>query len=72
MNAESGLDIGGPGFSPSRFPELEEDGQSLGLRLFWNMGSLGLNVFHARVQDGRNTAASNVTGATVSYFFDTL
>ncbi len=72
VNAESGLDIGGPGFSPSRFPELEEDGQSLGLRLFWNMGSLGLNVFHARVQDGRNTAASNVTGATVSYFFDTL
>ena len=25
VNATSGIDIGGPGFSPSRFPELQEE-----------------------------------------------
>lgn len=72
VNSETALDIGGPGFSPARFPELEEDTQSVGLRLFWNLGDVGLNLFHARVVDGRNTAANGITGATVSYFFDTL
>ena len=72
VNSESALDIGAPGFSPARFPELEEDLQSVGARLFWNLGNVGLNLFHARVVDGRNTAANGITGATVSYFFDTL
>lgn len=72
VNSESSLDIGAPGFSPARFPELEEDSQSVGVRLFWNVGNVGLNLFHARVVDGRNTAANGITGATVSYFFDTL
>lgn len=72
VNSKSGLDIGAPDFSPQRFPELEEDTQSVGLRLFWNLGNVGLNLFHGRVVDGRNTAASGITGATVSYFFDTL
>lgn len=72
VNSESALDIGAPGFSPARFPELEEDVRSVGLRLFCNLGNVGLNLFHARVVDGRNTAANGITGATVSYFFDTL
>lgn len=72
VDSESALDIGAPGFSPARFPELEEDVQSAGVRLFWNLGNVGLNLFHARVVDGRNTAANGITGATVSYFFDTL
>ena len=72
VNSEYALEIGGRGFSPARFPELEEDIQSVGVRLFWNLGNVGLNLFHARVVDGRNTAANEITGATVSYFFDTL
>lgn len=71
-NSESGLDIGDADFAPSRFPELDEDQHSLGLRLFWNLGRVGVNVFHRQVFDGRNTAVNDVTGATLSYFFDTL
>ena len=71
-NSESGLDIGDPDFSPQRFPELDEDHHSLGVRLYWNLGSLGLNLFHNQVFDGRNAARNGVTGASASYFFDTF
>ena len=72
VDAQSGLDIGGPGFSPDRFPELKEDTETLSVRLFCNFGNLGMNLFYAKVIDGRNTAASDIAGATISYFFDTF
>ena len=37
VNALSGIDIGGPGFSPSRFPGLEEDAHIVGGRLLANV-----------------------------------
>lgn len=69
--SDGDLDIGGPGFSPARFPETDEDidrvsvGASLNLT---NHFSLGLNWF--KVLDGRNTADFNAILGTVTYTFD--
>ena len=63
VNATSGLDIGGAGFSPSRFPGLEEDSQLFGLQFFGPLfGSVCAHVFYGRVVGGRNTAMSSVLG----------
>ena len=63
VNATSGLDIGGAGFSPSRFPGLEEDSQLFGLQFFGPLfGSVSTHVFYGRVVGGRNTAMSSVLG----------
>ncbi len=69
---DSGLDIGGPGFAPDRFPELQEDAQLLGGRLLVTLNdSFSLNGFYGQVVSGRNTAASSVFGAGVTYTFIT-
>lgn len=70
VDSESGLDIGGPGFSPDRFPELQEENQLLGGRLFFNASpNLTLAVFYAAVVDGRNTEAGNVIGGAATWQF---
>ncbi len=70
INATDGIDIGGAGFSPSRFPGLEEDSQILGGQLFADLyGSLSAHTFFGRVVGGRNTARSTVLGAGLSIGF---
>ena len=70
VNATSGIDIGGPGFSPARFPALEEDAHILGGRLLANVTDrLSLNFFAGRVIAGRNTARSTVFGLGASFGF---
>lgn len=69
VDSRSGLDIGGPGFTPDRFPHLQEDHRSVGLRLYFNLDPVGVNLFHSRVIDGRNTAASRVFGIAASRSF---
>ena len=66
IDSRSGLDIGVPPFTPALFPAVQEDQRSIGLRIFSNIGGMGVNVFHARVVDGRNTAASDIFGVTLS------
>ncbi len=67
---ESGLDIGGPGFSPDRFPELQEDIHLAGGRVVVNLTEgIGLNAFFGQVLDGRNTAASQIFGGGITYTF---
>ncbi len=67
VNATSGIDIGGEGFSPSRFPGLEEDSQILGGQLFADLfGSASANVFFGSIVGGRNTAKSTVFGLGIS------
>ena len=66
----SGLDIGGPGFSPDRFPELQEDIQLLGASVTFPMSertTIGLS--YASVIDGRNTAAARIIGVSFGYSF---
>ena len=72
VDSQAGLDIGAPGFTPSKFPLLEEDYRSLGVRLFFNLRNTGVNAFHARILDGRNTAASRVFGVAISRSFGAL
>ena len=70
VNALSGIDIGGEGFSPSRFPALQEDAQILGGRLLANVtDAVSVNVFVGQVVAGRNTAKSRVFGVGVSFAF---
>lgn len=70
IDSTSGIDIGGPGFSPARFPEVEEDYK------LWNVGgevsftdSLSLNASYGQKFDGRNTARSNFFRVGLGYSF---
>lgn len=70
VNALSGLYLGGPGFSPSRFPALEEDIQVLsGRAIVQATDSFGFNFFAGQVVRGVNTAASTLIGGGVSFRF---
>ena len=70
--SDSGLDIGGPGFSPDRFPELQEDAQLLGGRVLATVNdTISVSGFFGRIIGGRNTAASRVIGLGVTYSFIT-
>ncbi len=70
VNALSGIDIGGPGFSPSRFPGLQEDAHIVGGRLMADVAdNVSLNGFVGRVVAGRNTAASLLISLGVSLTF---
>jgi hypothetical protein len=67
-SADGNLDIGGPGFTEPRFPEVDEDfelvriGASLNLTPNWRLG------FDAgRVIDGANTAKSDVYAISLGY-----
>jgi hypothetical protein len=69
-NSTSGIDIGGPGFSPARFPEVEEDYK------LWNVGaavsftdSLSLIASYGEKFDGRNTARSNFFRVGLGFSF---
>ncbi len=61
VDSRGNLDIGGPGFSPARFPALEEDyhlglvGVSIAPNEHWSLG-----FDYGRKFDGRNTARSDV------------
>lgn len=68
--SDSGLDIGGPGFSPDRFPELQEDARLLGARLLATLNdTISVSGFFGQIIGGRNTAASRVIGLSVTYGF---
>lgn len=70
VNALSGIDIGGEGFSPSRFPGLEEDARIVGGRLLAEVtGTVGMNAFFGQVVGGRNTAKSRIYGFGLSVGF---
>ncbi|MCY4225775.1 MAG: hypothetical protein OXF06_13205 [Bacteroidetes bacterium] len=69
-NATSGIDIGGEGFSPSRFPALEEDQHILGGQLFVDLfSSISAHGFFGNVVGGRNTAKSTIFGFGLSTTF---
>ncbi len=70
VKALSGIDIGGAGFSPSRFPGLQEDAHIVGGRLMADVAdNVSLNGFVGRVVAGRNTAASLLISLGVSLSF---
>ena len=70
VNALSGIDIGGPGFSPSRFPGLEEDRHLVAGRLLANVtDTVSVNAFFGQMVAGRNTAASRIVGFGLGFGF---
>ena len=73
VNATSGLDIGVPPFSPTRFPEVQEDIHLVGGRLIINATDIvSVNGLFGKVVKGRNTASSNVFGVSLGFAFDTF
>ncbi len=70
VNALSGIDIGGAGFSPSRFPGLEEDRHLVAGRLLANVtDTVSVNAFFGQMVAGRNTAASRIVGFGLGFGF---
>lgn len=66
-----GLDIGGPGFSPAVFPELQEDKHLLGpVVSFAVSDSANVSVAYGKVVAGRNTAISDVFSVSFGFTFD--
>lgn len=75
VDAQSGLQIGGPGFTPTGrvFPRLEEDIQFLSGTVSLNVSDqMNLGVTYGEVIDGRNTSKSKVFSVTMGYLFDTF
>ena len=70
VDTESSLDIAGPGFSPPRFPQVQEEWKSVGGRLFYDVSEeLSVTLFYVNKFTGRNTPLSGAYGATISYTF---
>ena len=70
-NATSGLEIGGPGFSPARFPEVHEDIHIVGPAATLAISdSVSVGMAWGQVVKGRNTAASTIYSVFVGYTFD--
>lgn len=71
VDALSGIDIGSPGFSPSRFPETEEDHHLVSGGISYNFAqSLSVSANYGRVVGNlRNTADSEVVSFGLSYSF---
>jgi len=73
VDAQSGLQIGGPEFSAPRFPEVEEDIQFLSGTVSLNVSDqTNIGITYGEVIDGRNTAKSKVFSVTIGYLFDTF
>ncbi|MGH8758608.1 MAG: hypothetical protein ACREVW_03735 [Burkholderiales bacterium] len=69
-DSQGELDIGGPGFSPDRYPEVEEDRSLLTGSLNWAFArhfAAALN--YGQVLDGRNTPKSDVFGIALGTSF---
>ncbi len=72
-DSDGDLDIGGPGFTPARFPETEEDYDlyEVGVNLGWSGFNAGLG--YGRKFDGlagaRNTAKSDIWSVSLGYGF---
>lgn len=70
VDSRGDLDIGGPGFTPERFDEVEEDIESVELSLAYALTpSISLNVGYAEIIDGRNTPKSDVVIAGIGFSF---
>jgi len=73
VDSASGLDVGGPGFSPDRFPALQEDITLLGATLSWSVADqLNPCASMGEVIDCRTTAASEIWGLGIGYSFNTF
>jgi hypothetical protein len=70
VRADGDLDIGAPGFSPARFPEVDEEYDLVhgGLSVNFNE-NWGVSAGYGSKIDGRNTAKSDFWNVSLSYSF---
>ncbi len=70
VDARGGLDIGGPGFSPARFPEVQEDFSLTSITLGYRFSrSFNAAIQYGDKQGQRNTALSKVYGLSLGTSF---
>jgi hypothetical protein len=70
VDARGGLDIGGPGFSPPRFPEVQEDYSLTSATLGYRFNkSLSAAFQYGDKQGQRNTAVGKVYGISLNTSF---
>lgn len=68
--AVDGIDLGDPGFTPARSPELREIYTDLEVGLGLHDGrGLDYHLFYAYTLDGRNTGKKNIAGASITIPF---
>ncbi len=66
----SGLDIGGPGFTPDRFRELKEISKNIEVSLgYTDPGGRYYGAYYTRTVGGRNTGIKDVAGFMVTFPF---
>jgi hypothetical protein len=70
LRSSGKLDIGGPGFTPARFPEVKEEyGFTTLGATFRVLSNLSLGVQYGQKQAKRNTAESKVVGVSLTTSF---
>ncbi|GAA6154302.1 transporter [Pseudoteredinibacter isoporae] len=70
VDARDGLDIGGPGFTPSRFPEVEEDYDLYEIGINYTITSdLSFGVSYGSLFEGKNAPKSDVISASFGFTF---
>lgn len=65
-----GIDIGSPGFTPARFPAVNEDNQIFGVDLSYRVTPKAfVSVNYGTTLTGRNTSNQNIAGVNLGYSF---
>ena len=73
ITSDGDLDIGGPGFSADRFPEVAEEATVIGGRVAVALTEdASATLYYGNTTDGRNTSASRIFGMALSYAFSSF
>jgi hypothetical protein len=68
VNAVDGIEIGGPGFTPARFPEVEEDYAVFSAGLGFSFtNSFRLGIDYGNQHDGRNTVKTAIWALNATF-----
>lgn len=67
--ADTNLDIGGPGFTPARFQEVAEERSVVKLSAGYGFGNQGIALNYSQLIDGRNTVDDDSLGLSYTFAF---
>lgn len=70
FDSSGNLDIGGPGFTPARLPEVSEKGNIFEIgAAFGDTGGRYYRLFYSQLFDGENVGREQTLGASVTFSF---
>ena len=70
VNSDSNLDIAGPGFSPDKFPIVDEDSETISIGSSFQINrSMYIGLDFAKVNNGRNTSKNDIAAVNIGYIF---